>query len=238
VSKNASHVDIYGSINYPFGIIKNEFLVPTNWCEIVLPHPDIGACTYKKMHDTWLLNIYNVDNFSKPLEDAYQMKFVYRISELQPFYFDVALTAPEGPFHTRDHQFGFEAIPLHKGTTFIHLRYSLSYSSLGYLLMKIFGGGKVGFSVIGTDSDGNPVYVGGLRGSVERTVVCYYLAILAYLDTLKIPAEQRFEKRISQWYDLAALYKKQLLEMEKGEYLTYKRQGRRSQQELQSDLNR
>jgi len=107
------------------------------------------------------------------------------------------------------------------------------------LLMKIFGGGKVGFSVIGTASDGNPVYVAGLRGSVERDVVCYYLAILAYLDTLKISAEQRFEKRVSQWYALAALYKKQLLgKMEEEEYLTYKRQDQKSQQQLQSDLNR
>jgi len=104
--------------------------------------------------------------------------------------------------------------------------------------MKIFVRGKVGFSVIGTDSDGNPVYVGGPRGSVERNVACYYLAVLAYLDTLKIPAEQRFEKRISQWYDLASLYKKQLLEMEKDEYLTYKRQDRKRQLILQSDLNR
>ena len=78
VSKNASHVDIYGAIKYPFGLIKNEFLVPTNWCEIVLPHPDVRACIYKKVNDTWLLNIYNVNKFSKPLEDAYQMKFVYR----------------------------------------------------------------------------------------------------------------------------------------------------------------
>jgi hypothetical protein len=238
VSKNASRVDIYGTINHPFSLIKNEFLVPTNWCEIVLPHPDIRACTYKKMHDTWLLNIYNVNKFSRPLEDAYQMKFVYRVSELQPFYFDIALTAHEGPSHTKDHQFGFEAIPLDEGRTFIHFRYSFGYSSLGYFFMKIFGGGKVGFSVIGTDSDGNPVYVGGLRGAVERDVACYYLAILSYLDALKIPAEQRFEKRVSQWYDLAALYKKQLLEMEKEEYLTYKRHDQKSQQKLQSDLNR
>jgi len=49
VNKNASHVDIYGAIRYPFGLIKNEFLVPTNWCEIVLPHPDVRACTYKKV---------------------------------------------------------------------------------------------------------------------------------------------------------------------------------------------
>ena len=237
VTQNASQVDIYGTINYAFGLVKNEFLVPTNWCEIVLPHPGVKACTYKKMDDRWLLNIYNVDTFSKPLEDAYQMKFVYRVSELQPVFFDVALTAPEGPVHTKKHEFDLEATPLDEGSTFIHLRYSYRYSPLAYLFMKVFGGSKSGFSVTGTDSDGNAVYVDGLRGSVERDVACHYLAILAYLDTLKIPAEQRFEKRISQWYDLAALYKKQLLEMEEGEYLAYKRQARERQQRLQSDLN-
>lgn len=238
VSTNASHVDIYGSIKHPFDIVQHEFLVPTNWCEILLPHINVRACTYKKVNDTWLLNIYNVTKFSEPLEDAYQMKFKYRVSELQARYFDISLAAPGGPFHTKDHHFGLEAIPLDKGSTFIHLRYSYGYSPLAYLIMKLFGGGKVGFSVTGTDSDGNPVYVGGLRGLVERDVVCYYLAILAYLDTLKIPAEQRFEKRISQWYDLAGRFKKQLLEMENEEYLTYKRKDRESQQRLQGDLNR
>ncbi len=236
VNKNASYVDIYGTIKYPFDIVKNELLIPANWCGIVLLHPDIKACTYKKM-DTWLLNIYNVNKFSKPLEAAYQMKFAYRVSGLQPEYFDIALTAHEGPSHTKDHQLGFEAIPLEKNTTFIHLRYSFGYSALGYFLMKIFGGAKIGFSIIGTDSAGNPVYAGGLRGSVERDVVCYYLAILAYLDTLKAPSDQRFEKRIRQWYALAARYKKQLLEMGKEEYLTYKRRDRESQQRLQGDLN-
>lgn len=238
VSKTASHVDIYGTFKYPFDIVQNELLVPTNWCDILLPNINVRACTYKKVNDTWLLNLYNVNKLSEPLEDSYQMKFEYRISELQARYFDISLTAHEGPFHTKDHQFGLEAIPLGRDTTFIHLRYSYGYSSLAYLLMKLFGGSKIGFSVSGTDSNGNPVYVYGLRGSVERNVVCYYLALLAYLDTHKIPAEQRFEKRISQWYDLAGLYKKQLLEMEKEDYLTYKRQGRESQQKLQSDLSR
>jgi hypothetical protein len=238
VSKNASRVDIYGAINYSFSLIKDEFLVPTNWCQIVFPHPGTKACTYKKMDDRWLLNIYHINKFSEPLEDAYQMKFVYLVSEVHPQYFDVALTAHEGPSHTKDHQFGIEAIPLEENMTFIHLRYSFGYSALGYLLMKIFGGDKVGFSEMGTDSEGNPVYVEGLRGSVERDVACYYLAILAYMDTLKIPVEQRFEQRVSKWYDLAALYKKQLLEMEKQNYLTRKRQARESQQRLQGELNR
>jgi hypothetical protein len=238
VSKNASHVHIYGTIKYPFNIVQDELLVTTNWCEILLPHINVRACTYKKVNDTWLLNIYNVYKFSAPLEDAYQMKFAYRVSELQPRYFDISLAAPEGPSSTKDHQFGLEATPLDEGSTFIHLRYSYSYSPWIYLLMKLFGGSKIGFSVTGTDSGGNPVYVDGLRGSVERNVVCYYLAILAYLDALKAPAEQRFEKRISQWYDLAGRYKKQLLEMEKEEYLTCKRQDRESQRRLQRNLNR
>lgn len=129
-------------------------------------------------------------------------------------------------------------MPLDSGTTFIHLRYSYRYSSLAYVLMKLFGGSKVGFSVTGADSNGNPVYVDGLRGTVERDVACYYLAILAYLDTYKIPAEQRFEKRISQWYDLTARFKKQLLEMKKEEYLTHKRRDWESQQRLQEALGK
>ena len=79
------------------------------------------------------------------------MKFVYLVSALQPVYFDVALTALKGSFHTKDQQFGFEAIPFGEDITFMHLRYSFRYSALGYFFMKIFGGTKIGFSIIGTD---------------------------------------------------------------------------------------
>jgi len=40
-----------------------------------------------------LFDIYNVNEFSETLEDAYQTKFKYRVSELQPRYFDILLTA-------------------------------------------------------------------------------------------------------------------------------------------------
>jgi hypothetical protein len=242
VSKKASHVDIYGTIKYPSDIVKNELQLPTNWCDIVLLHSTVRACTYKKGNDTWLLTLYNVKKFQDPLKDAYQMNFEYRVIAQQIGFFAISLAAREGIFSTKDHQFGLEAIPLDQDRTFIHLRYSYSYSRLGYFLMKIYisilGGGRIGFSVIGTDSDGNPVYVGGLRGAIEGKVLRYYLTILAYMDTLKIPVEQRLEKRMSQWYDLTARYKRQLFEMEKEEYLTYKRQDQESQLILQGALNR
>ena len=68
VSKNASHVDIYGTIKYPFDIVKNGLQLPTNWCDIVLLHSNVRACTYKKVNDTWLLTLYNVKKFHEPLK--------------------------------------------------------------------------------------------------------------------------------------------------------------------------
>jgi hypothetical protein len=224
VEQNASHVDIYGIVKHPFTVVQNAIQAPANWCDIVLPHIDVRACTFKKLNDTWLLNTYNVDKLSESLENAYQMKLDYRVGATQPGYFDISLTAQEGPFNTKEHRFKFEAVPLDEEKTFIHLQHSFAYSSLQYIVMKIFGGSKPGFSITGTDSGGNPVYTDGLRGGVERNAVCYYFAILAYLDTLKTHAGQRFEKRISQWYDLAAPYKIQIFEIKKEEYITGKRQ--------------
>jgi hypothetical protein len=167
MTQNASCVDIYGTLKYPFDIVENALQLPANWCDIVLLHTDVRACTYKKVNDRWLLTLYTVKKFQDPLEDAYQMKFEYHVISQQVGLFAVSLSAPEGPFGTKDHRIGFEVLPLDEGRTFVHLRYSLSYSPLGYLLMKtyssIFGGGRIGFSVIDTDRDGNPVYVGGLR---------------------------------------------------------------------------
>jgi len=234
---NASLVDIYGTVKYPFEMVQNELLVPANWCNIVLSHPKVRTCTYTKVNDTWMLNIYSVNKSSESLEDAYEMEFVYRASELQPGYFDIVFTALKGPYRTKDHQFELEAIPLDKNITFIHGSYSFDYSVLVYFAMKILVGSKTGFSISGTDSAGNPIYVEGLRGSVERDVVYYYLAILAYLDTLQSPSDQRFERRNNEWYDLTTRFKNQLFEMKKKEYFTDKSQDWKNQQRLQGDLN-
>lgn len=238
VSKNASGVDIYGTIEYPFDIVKNELQLPTNWCDILLLHINVRACTYKQVNETWLLTIYNVNKSSDTLEEADQLEFEYHIIAQQPGFLDIALAAREGPFSTKDHRFELEAVSLDDGRTFIHLRYSFSYSSLGYFLMKsyflIIDRGRIGFSITGADSEGNAVYVSGLRGKIERDVALYYLGIPAYMDTLNIPVKERFEKRVSQWYDLTAQYKRQLFEMEKEGYLTYKRRDRESQLILQN----
>jgi hypothetical protein len=238
---STSDADMYGIVSYPFDIVRNELSVPANWCDIVLPHINVRACTYEKLNDEWLLTIYSVNKFYQPLKDAYQMKFDFRTVAEKPEYFDISLDAHEGPFSTRDHRFGFEAIPVDNDRTFVHLSYSYSYSFLGCIAMKsylaVFGRGKVGFSITGV-KEGNPLYVSGLRGAIERNVVRYYLAMLAYLDTLKFAPEQRFRKRINQWYELTGRYGKQLSEMGKDKYLAYKKEDQKNQLRLQRGLSK
>jgi len=141
------------------------------------------------------------------LGDAYQIEISNTALRNKLRIFCYFTFCTEGPFSTKDHQIGLEVLPLDEGRTFIHLRYSLRYSPLGYFLMKSYFFNiwwrQDRFSVIGTDRDGNPCLCGWPKGRNRKwCLLRYYLAILAYMDTLKIPIEQRFEKRISQWYDL------------------------------------
>ena len=242
VTNNASHADIYGVIKYPFSIVENELQSSPGWCDILLLNPYVRACTYEKADDIPQFTVYEVKRFNELLKDAYQIKFRYRLPELRPAFFDISLAAPWGPFNTTDHRFSLEAVPLDQGTTFIHLEYSFKYTPLAYLAMNeyisVFDRGKAGFTIRSIDRMGNPVYVDGLRGAIERNVVRYYLAILAYMDTLKVPLEQRFEMRISEWYYLTARFKKQLFEMEEEEYLADKRKDQENQGILQAALNK
>jgi hypothetical protein len=120
----------------------------------------------------------------------------------------------------------FEAIPLDSRRTFVHVSYEYSDSVALRLAEKVYfatlGWGKVGFTVTGTDGNGNPVYIAGPRGAIERNAVRYYFAIQSFMNALSYPEKIRFSGRISDWYDLTTRHRKQLFDLDKKEYLTFK----------------
>ena len=119
----------------------------------------------------------------------------------------------------------------------INISYAYSDSVALRLVAKIYfatlGRGKVGFTVTGTDENGNPVYIGGSRGAVERSAVRYYFAIQSFMSTLHYPEESRFSMRTSEWYDLTTRYRKQLFDLDKKDYLTFKAKEHENQVTLQ-----
>lgn len=98
------------------------------------------------------------------------------------------------------------------------------------------GRGKVGFTVTGTDRNGNPVSIGGLRGAVEHSAIRYYFAIQSFINTLRYPEKSRFSMMISGWYDLTTRCRKQLFDLDKEDYLTSKTKEHMNQVILQQQI--
>lgn len=235
------HVDVYGIFDYPFSNVATALKVPANWCDIVSLHPNIKACTNREVAGAWLLTFYLGKKTYQPPKDTRQVKFHYRNVVQQQGYLDITLNADAGPYGTRDHRMRFEALPLDKGKTFVHVSYAYSDSAALRLAAKIYfatlARGMVGFSVIGTDRNSKPIYIGGPRGAVERTAVRFYFAIQSFMNTLRYPEESCFSMKISEWYALTSRYGKQLLDIDKKDYLTFKTKERKNQIILQRQID-
>ena len=85
------------------------------------------------------------------------------------------------------------------------------------------GRDKVGFSIVDRGPDGRPVYVDGARGAIERNAMRYYLAVEAYLHSLKAPPQERVETRLREWFAAAERYPQLREELRREEYLRMKR---------------
>jgi len=229
--------DIYTLVNYPFATVSSALSGLDNWCDILTLHLNTKYCRASAAGEAGVLNVRIGKKFDQPLDEAYPMAFAYRVAAPTPNYLQVRLSADEGPLSTRDYRVVLEAIPLENGRTFIHLSYSYSYGILGRIAMQVYlgttGKDKVGFTVAGTQPDGQPLLIGGTRGLVERNTMRYYLAIEAFLGALSEAPQAQFERRIQDWHTGIERYPRQLHEMERGAYLDMKRgENRRQQAEL------
>jgi hypothetical protein len=230
-------VDVYGIFDYPFSSVVNMLKVPANWCDIVSIHLNVKACTYRELPGVWMLTFFFGQKAYQSPEDARPVIYRYRNVEQQQGYLDIILSADEGPFGTKDHRMRFEALPLDKGRTFVHVSYTYSDRVALRIAAKVYfatlGRDKVGFTMTGTDSNGKPVYIGGPRGSIERNAVRYYFAIKSFMNALRYPEENRFKMRINEWYDLTSRYRIQLFELDKEDYLAFKTKEHKNQVLLQ-----
>jgi hypothetical protein len=236
------NVDVYGILEYSFSDVVKMLTVPANWRDIVFIHPNVKASSYREQPDSKLLTFYLGRKTYQPPEDARQITCRYRIIAQLPSYLDIMLKADKGPFGTSDHTMHFKALPLESGKTFVHVSYAYTDSAALRLATKVYfatlGRDKVGFTVTGTDSDGNPEYIGGPRGAVERSAVRYYFAILSFMNTLRYSDETRFKERISEWHDLTSRYRKQLFDLDKKTYIELKSREQKNQISLQQRITK
>lgn len=237
-SSNDVKGEIYAQIKYPFATVNAALGTSQAWCDVLILHLNTKYCRIKGGQGsaaggtTLLMNVGK--KFDQPLEDSYQLAFVWRATQRKADFLQVILSAEVGPLGTRNYRIVLEAVPIDANTTFLHLSYAYGFGATGKFAMQLYlgtiGRNKVGFTTAGQQPDNQPVYVDGMRGLVERNTMRYYLAIEAYLGALKVPAQAQFEKRIADWFTAVERYPRQLHEMEQREYLDMKRMEYRRQQ--------
>lgn len=230
---NTVSSDVYAVLDSPFSAVSSTFKKPHLWCEVLILHLNTKYCQASPEPVKPAKLLVNIGKKTpQRLADTFSLEFSHRVTVETLKYLAVELNASKGPLNTTDYQLQLRAIPLPEGKTFINLRYSYGYGLAGKLAMQTYlstlGRGKVGFTKL--TSDKNSAYVGGMRGAVERNTMRYYLAIEAYLASLKHSAVQSPEARWQYWFDATEEYSLQLREVDRSSYLAMKKDEYQRQQ--------
>ena len=228
--------DVYALIDHPFATAAAALSGAGDWCEIMLLPFNTKYCRVSAGNPGSVLSVRIGRKHDQPVDQAYPVQFFHRIAAQTPEYLQVRLDAEQGPLGTRNYRIVLEAVPVEDGRTFIHLSYAYGFGSMGRLAMQAYlgtiGKDKIGFTVAGTQADGQPQHIGGMRGVIERNSMRYYLAIEAFLGALSAPPQTQFEKRLRDWFAATERYPRQLHEMEQAAYLDMKRKERERQAEF------
>jgi hypothetical protein len=196
-------------------------------CDVLILHLNTKQCSSSTQGGETILHLRIGKKHDQPVDQAYRVDFIYRVAATTADYLQVTLNAAEGPLGTTDYRIVLEATPAGDGRTLIRLSYSYAFGVVGRLAMQTYlattGRDKVGFTVVGTQADGKPQYIGGMRGVVERNTMRYFLAVEAFLGALSVPPQARVEKSLRDWFAGSERYSRQLHEIEQGEYLSMKR---------------
>ena len=230
-SNNSVTGNVYAVIDSRFTTVSDVFKDPSRWCDVFILHLNTKGCTASSLPGGSTMVLHVGKKSFQQLKDATRLEFSYRHTEATAGYSAAELQAEQGPLGTKNYKIEIEAVPLAEGKTFLHLQYGYTYGTAAKFAMHGYmatvAKGKVGFTPL--NESGNEL-VGGVRGSVERNTMRYYLAIEAYLSSLSLPEAQQEQTRLSKWFDSTEQYSRQLHEVSRSEYLAMKVQELERQQ--------
>lgn len=222
--------EIFTQLDQPFTLIREVTTRPEDWCQMLILHLNIKYCRAAaptSAQTTGPILVGMGRKFDHPLDDVYWIRFNYRVVHATADHLLVELVAPVGPLGTRDYRLQVEAIPLSETGSLMSLTYSQSYGLTARWAFQVYlatlGRGKVGFSAMGSDAQGRPQWVEGLRGVLECNAMRYHLAIEAWLGQQQLPPAQRMEASLKGWFDATEKFPRQLREISWSQYLIMKR---------------
>ena len=218
--------EVFARIDHPIVELREALATSAHWCEILILHPNVKYCRAARSLAGDAIFVGLGRKTWQDLGDSYFVRFVFRDAGSTPEHLHIELRAPMGPLSTRDYRLAIEATALDRGTSVLHLSYGYSFGTMGKLAMQTYlstlGRDKVGFSIAGRGADGQPLYVGGVRGVIERNAMRYFLAIGAHLAVGAQDGKRPMHAGLRVWFEATERHPLQLHELERAEYLDMK----------------
>jgi hypothetical protein len=218
--------DVYALVERPYADVRQGLSRADQWCAVLILHLNVKYCRASGVAEGAVLNVGLGRKVDEPLVDVSWVKFAYRVASADETYLDLVLQAPTGPLGTQDYRIAFEAVPYTAQQALVHLSYAYGYGTAARWSMQAYlatvGSDKRGFSIVGRRADGQPTFVTGLRGVLERNVMRYHLAVEAHVMALALPAPQRLPQSLQGWFSATELYALQLHEVERADYIAMK----------------
>jgi hypothetical protein len=223
--------NVVALVDHPIAALRSSLDTPAEWCEVLILHLNVKSCLPGEGAASDSLALLLGRKGSEDGDGSHTIDFVFRVPESSAERFRVAMEAASGPLGTTAYRLSLDAIPVGRRSSFIRLTYAYAYGTAARIAISSYlgtlGKDKIGFSTTAGRRGGNPVYVGGLRGVLERNTMRYFLGIETFLDSAAQPAVSRTGWRLRTWFDATERYPRQLHELTKAEYLAGK-QGRSS----------
>lgn len=200
--------DVYAIVDHPFDAVSAGLNNPDHWCDVMLLHMNTKYCHAVVNSAGTTLRVNIGKKTPEELATAGRIEFNYSVAAANPEYVAITLDARDGPMGTSDYRILLEAVALpNTQKAFLHLTYSYAMNFSGRLAMQTYlgtvGSSKVGFTVTGKRADGQLVYIGGVRGLVERNTMRYYLAFETFLGAASAAPASQPEKRLQSWFTAA-----------------------------------
>jgi hypothetical protein len=228
VNGRAVYAEIEGVIDRPFRDVARAVADSQRWCTVLILHINNRSCRVIAGPGEPRIALKVARKYDQPVEHAYELDFTYRVIEASPTFLSVELDSHAGPLGTSDYVIRLDAAPLGETRSVLRLSHAFRQGAFSGLAMDVYfatvGHGKVGFTVVGHPAGGQPEYIGGVRGLVERNLMRYFLALevaARELDGATMP--DAYLRRLHGWYQAAEAYPRQLHEVDMQTYLELKR---------------
>jgi len=223
VQKELSTGDVYGTMPYAYDLVASTLVTPLQLCKAVMLHINIKGCVVQNHNPSNpTIDMYAGKKEYQDPQSAFKVSYKFSVIEHAAKYTLISMTADKGPLKTEDIAIYVECLPINKQSTFIHFSYSAKYGGLARLALNTYlatlGRHKVGFTATGTDKNGEPLYIKGIQGVVERNTMRYFFALEAYFDTYNKP----YDAALNRWFDYVEKFPKQLYEVTRDEYIESK----------------